>query len=134
MDPLTTAVATAVTRFLVDGASKLGTQLGAAAADAARNLAQMVLDRLGGDPAEAKNVERYKAQPEAMQPAIEAALGDVIAHDEAFAAELQKVLAEYDPNSAGVNVQVGGNVGGGIQVGNENIQINESSGSITFNR
>jgi hypothetical protein len=133
MDPLTTAVASAVTRFLVDGASKLGTQVGAVAADAARTLAQMVLDRLGGDPAESKTVERYKAQPEAMQPAIEAALTDVVTQDKAFAAELQKVLADYDPSSAGVHVVIGGDFERGI-IGDKGVVINDASGDITFNR
>jgi hypothetical protein len=100
VETLTTGVADAVTRFLIDGASKLGTHVGAVAADAARTLARLVLDRLGGDPAQAATVERYRAEPEAMQPEIETALAVVVEADRAFAAELLAVLRDYDPNSA----------------------------------
>ncbi len=134
MDPLTTAVATAVTRFLVDGAAKIREQVGPVAADAARTLAQMVLDRLSGDPAEARTVERYKTQPEALQPAIEAALADVMARDKEFAAQLQSALSDFDPNAAGAHVEVHGNVEGSVQAGSGNVQIDRSSGDITLNR
>jgi hypothetical protein len=134
VDPLTTAVATAVTHYLVDGAAKLGVQIGAVAADAARTLANMVLDRLSDDPAEARNIARYRAQPVAMQPSIEAALADLVERDKDFARQLQTVLGDYDPNSPGAHVEVHGNVGGSIQVGDNNVQIDRSSGSITFNR
>jgi thioredoxin-like negative regulator of GroEL len=101
MDPLATAVATAVTRFLVVGVSGLGSHVGAVAADAARTLAHLVLDRLGDDPERAETVARYRANPQATQSAIEAALATVLAGDPLFAAELQEVLADYDPDWAG---------------------------------
>jgi hypothetical protein len=134
VDPLTTAVAAAATRFLVDGASKLGTQVGAVAAAAAKTLAQMVIDRLGGDPEKAKDVEQYKAEPVATQPSIETALAELLARDKAFAAQLQDVLKDYDPDSPGLKVDVGRDITGQTQIGDENIQVNNPSGPMTFNR
>jgi hypothetical protein len=135
MDPLTTAVATAVTTFLVDSGRKVADQLGQKAADAARQLAQTVLDRLGSDPTKASTVDQYKTAPAAEQASLEAALAPVIANDQAFADELKKLLAAYDPEAAArASIVVQGNATGPIQVGNDGIQIGTSNGTITINK
>jgi hypothetical protein len=135
MDPLTTAVATVVTRFVVEGGSKIATELGERASQAAAALAQKVLDRLGSDPSKAPTVDEYKAEPQRTQPALEASLAELVAADKQFAEQLAALLAEYDPKAAeAAGVTVGGDATGPIQVGNDNVQIGSSSGTITFNR
>ncbi len=135
MDPLTTAVATAVTTFLVDSGKKIADQLGQQAADAARRLAQAVLDKLGSDPANASTVDQYKQAPEAQQGSLEAALAPVVAADQQFAGQLMALLAAYDPKAAAqASVVVQGNVAGSIQVGDDNIQIGSAGGSVTINK
>ena len=131
MEPLSAAVATVVTKFIVDTGATLGAQLGEKAAAAARSLAQAVLDRLGNDPAEAKTVERFRSNPEALQPAVEAALSDAVASDEAFAAQLQTLFDEYE-EAAGPGIKIR-DVGGGVQIGDHNTQIDRTAGNVTLN-
>ena len=132
MEPLTAAVATVVTKFILETSGSVGRELSEKAATAARSLAQAVLDRLGNDPAEARTVERYRSNPEAMQPAVVAALDEAVASDEAFAAQLQKLFDEYE-EAAGPGIRIG-DVGGGVQIGDHNTQIDRTTGNITLNQ
>ena len=132
MEPLTAAVATVVTKFILDTSGSVGRELGEKAATAARSLAQAVLDRLGNDPAEARTVERYRSNPEAMQPAVEAALNEAVSSDEAFAAQLQKLLDEFK-EAAGPGIRIE-HLDGSLQVGNNNVQIDRTTGNITLNQ
>src|SRR5262245_27960300 len=132
MEPLSTAVAAVVTKFVVDTGTTIAQQVGSKAADAARNLARAVLDKLGEDPAEAKTIERYEANPTAMQPAVEAAIKELVERDKAFAAELQAMLDTYD-QAAGGGVSVG-EIHGPTQIGDHNTQVNETSGDVTINQ
>jgi hypothetical protein len=115
MEPLSATVAAIVTGFLTKGAAALGQQVGEAAADAARTLAQAVLDRLKADPAEQRTVERYEADPEALEPAVEAAIDDAMAMDPGVS--LDEVLREslasrpggvFSPTLSAMLLQPGG--------------------------
>ena len=132
MEPLSAAVVTVVTKFILDTSGSVGRELGEKAATAARSLAQAVLARLGNDPAEAKTVERYRSNPEAMQPAVVAALDEAVASDEGFAAELQKLLDEFK-EAAGPGIRID-KVDGSVQFGNNNVQIDRTTGNITLNQ
>jgi hypothetical protein len=133
MEPLSATVAAIVTGFLTKGAAALGQQVGEAAADAARMLAQAVLDRLKADPAEQRTVERYEADPEALEPAVEAAIDDAMAKDEAFAAQLEQLVASFREAAGPRAVTIIGNVGGSVVVGDRNQVIDRSSGTISMN-
>ncbi len=130
LEPLSAAVAAIVTGFLAKGAAAITQQVGEAASNAARTLAQAVLDRLKADPLEERTVERYEQEPEAQQAAIEAAIADVVAADEAFAARLEGLVATYREAAGTTSISVGGSVGGSIVQGDNNQVIDRTSGTI----
>jgi hypothetical protein len=116
---------------LVKGAKAVAETAGAAVSNAAQSLAQAVLDRLRTDPAEERTVERYERDPATQQPAIEAAIADVVATDETFASQLEELVAAYEQakaTSGGVGVEVHGNVAGSIQAGDHGILLDRTSG------
>jgi hypothetical protein len=131
MEPLSATVAAIVTGILAKGAAAMTQQVGQAASNAAQALAQAVLDRLRSDPLEERTVERYEQAPEAQQPAIEAAIKDVVANDEAFAARLQELVTAYrEAAGTGSNITVGGDVGGSIVQGDGNVVIDRTTGTV----
>ena len=132
MEPLSTAVASVVTKFVVDTGTTIAQKLGSKAAEAARNLANTVLDKLGEDPAEARTVERYRDNPTAMQPAVEAALKELVERDKAFAAQIQTLLVDYDEaEAAAIQIE---HVEGSVQIGDHNILFDRTSGDTTVNQ
>ena len=133
MEPLSATVAAIVTGFLTKGAAALGQQVGEAAADAARTLAQAVLDRLKADPAEERTAERYEANPEALAPAVEAAIDEAVAKDQAFATQLEQLVATFREAAGPRAVSIIGNVGGSVVVGDRNQVLDRSSGTISIN-
>jgi hypothetical protein len=130
MEPLSATVAAIVTGFLARGAAAITQQVGEAASNAAQTLAKAVLDRLRADPLEERTVERYEQAPEAQQPAIEAAIKDLVASDEAFAARLQELVATYR-EAAGTGPSItAGDVGGSIVQGDRNVVVDRTSGTV----
>ena len=131
MEPLSATVAAIVTGFLAKGAAAIAQQVGEAASNAAQTLAQAVLDRLKADPLEERTVERYEQDPEAQQPAIEAAIKDLVATDEAFAARLQELVATYRAAAGTVSaIDVDGDVDGSIVQGDHNVVIDRTTGTV----
>jgi len=131
MEPLSATVAAIVTGFLTKGAAAIAQQVGEAASNAAQTLAQAVLDRLRADPLEERTVERYEQDPETQQPAIEAAIKDLVATDEAFAARLQELVTTYREAAGTTSViNVGGDVDGPIVQGDHNVVIEGTSGTV----
>jgi NAD(P)H-dependent FMN reductase len=131
MEPLSATVAAIVTGFLTKGAAAIAQQVGEAASNAAQTLAQAVLDRLKADPLEERTVERYEQDPETQQPAIEAAIKDLVATDEAFAARLQELVTTYREAAGTTSViNVGGDVDGPIVQGDRNVVIEGTSGTV----
>jgi len=130
MEPLSATVAAIVTGFLAKGAAAISAEVGEAAANAARTLAQAVLDRLKADPSEERTVERYQTDPEKQQSGIEAAIEQAVTQDEAFAARLQELVATYQAARTGPAISVGGNVGGSVVQGNNNQVITQTTGTI----
>jgi len=131
MEPLSATVAAIVTGFLTKGAAAIAQQVGEAASNAAQTLAQAVLDRLKADPLEERTVERYEQDPETQQPAIEAAIKDLVATDEAFAARLQELVATYRAAAGTVSaIDVDGDVDGSIVQGDHNVVIDRTTGTV----
>ena len=133
MEPLSATVAAIVTAFLTKKAAALGQQVGDAAADVARTLAQAVLDRLKADPAEQRTAERYETDPEALKPAVEAAIDDAVAQDQAFATQLEELVASFREAAGPRAVSIIGDVGGSVVIGDHNQVIDRSSGTISIN-
>jgi len=144
MDIIVTAIATILGKYAIDKGATLLREGGEAVVKAAGNLFMKVMTRLKADPSEAKNAERFEQNPEAFKPAVEAAVADQMKADPNFAAELKKLLEDFDQaqKTAGVTivntgsgavatqggvaagaggVAVGGNVSGGIVMGNKQV-------------
>jgi NAD(P)H-dependent FMN reductase len=135
MEPLSATVAAIVTGFLTKGAAAIAQQVGEAASNAAQTLAQAVLDRLKADPLEERTVERYEQDPETQQPAIEAAIKDLVATDEAFAARLQELVATYREAAGTASaINIGGDVDGSIVQGDHNVVIDRTTGTVRIDR
>ena len=132
MEPLSATVVAIVTGFLTKGAAALGQQVGEAAAEAARTLAQAVLDRLKADPAEQRTAQRYEDNPEALEPALEAAIDATVAKDQAFATQLEQLVASFREAAGPRAVSIIGTVGGSVVIGNQNQVISGSSGTNTI--
>jgi len=131
MEPLSATVAAIVTGFLTKGAAAIAQQVGEAASNAAQTLAQAVLDRLKADPLEERTVERYEQDPETQQPAIEAAIKDLVATDEAFASRLQELVTTYREAAGTTSViNVDGDVDGSIVQGDHNVVIDRTTGTV----
>lgn len=131
MEPLSATVAAIVTGFLTKGASEVAKQVGEAASHAAQTLAQAVLDRLRTDPKEERTVERYEGDPAAQQPALEAAVADLVAADAAFAAQLEQLVSAYREASGDVStISIGGSVGGSVVQGSNNTVVGDTSGTV----
>lgn len=137
MDPISSTVASIVTGFLIKGAGTITETVGPAVADAARSIAQAVLDRLKADPGEARTVERYERDPANQQSAVEGAIADLVAADQAFAVQLEALVATYEQAKAatgGVGVELHGNVGGSVQTGDHGTLIDRNTGTVRIGR
>jgi hypothetical protein len=144
MDPLTTAIVTVLGKYAIDKGASLLKEAGKGVADAAGKLFDKVMQRLKADPAEAKNAERFEANPQGYEQPVADAVEEKMQADPAFAAELKALLDAFTAaqKTAGVTivntgsgavaaqggvasgaggVAVGGNVSGGIVVGDGNI-------------
>ena len=144
MDPLTSAVVTLLGKYVVDKGASLLKEAGQAAVDAAAKLFEKVMGKLKADPAEAKTAERFEQNPEAMKAAVEIAVDEKAKAEPDFAAELKKLVEEFEQaksaavsqmvagsgaaasdhsvaaGAGGVAFQVGGSVSGGIVIGKDN--------------
>ena len=137
MDPISMTIASIITGFLVRTAGGVTETVGTAVTDAARTIAQSVLDTLKADPAEARTVERYESEPEKLEPSIAVAINDLVAKDEAFKTQLEALLQGYEQakeRAGGVGVEVHGNVEGSVQSGDHNVQIDRTTGTVQINR
>lgn len=130
MEPLSATVTAIVTGFLAKGAVAITAEVGETAANAARALAQAVLDRLRADPAEERNAERFEKDPEAIEPTIRAALDGLVAADAEFAAKLQGLVDTYE-STATTSVNAG-DVGRNVIVGDQNQVFDVNTGTINI--
>jgi hypothetical protein len=140
IDPLTVLVVDVLGRYAVDKGASLLKEAGQAAAFAASRLFAIVLTRLKGDPADAKNAQRFEENPEGYRTPITDAIAEAMRADPDFGAQLSALLQEYQraasshasavqmgsgvvATQGGIaagegGVAVGGNVQGGITISN----------------
>jgi catalase (peroxidase I) len=134
MEPLSVTVAAIVTSAVGKAVGELVDKVGDKAADVARTIATTVLDRLRSDPAEERTVERYEEAPEAQQPALEAAIADLLEADAGFAARLQELVGQYETTKAQAMVALEGDLQDSQVIGqNDGIAVNRNAGTITQN-
>jgi len=137
MDPISMTIASIITGFLVRTAGGVTETVETAVTDAARTIAQTVLDRLRADPAETMTVEHYEKEPKKVEPLIAPAINDLVAKDEAFKTQLEALLQGYEQakeRAGGVGVEVHGNVGGSVQSGDHNVQVDRTTGTVNIGR
>jgi hypothetical protein len=135
MDPISMSIASIITGYLVRTAGAVTETVASGVIDAARTITQTVLDTLNADPAEARTVERYRSQPEQLEPSIVVAINDLVAKDEAFKSQLEALLEGYTQakeRAGGVGVEVHGNVEGSVQSGHHNMQSDRNTGTVNM--
>ena len=132
MEPLSATVVAIVTGVISKGVAGLAKQVGEAASNVAQTLAQAVLDRLRQDPLEQRTVERYEEDPVGQQASVEAAIGDQLANDDAFAARLQELVKAYEDARAASGIAIGGDVDGNVVQGDENVVVKTNTGTIRY--
>ena len=165
MDPLTTIVIGVLTKFATDHGADILKNAGQATADAASKVFNGVMNKLKGDPRFGWIAEQFAKNPETYKAPVADAVEEQIKTDPNFAAEMKALVESFDKaqKAAGVTivntgsgavaiqggvaagaggVAVGGNVSGGIIMGNNNqvtntnrsggVDINSSGGTVTI--
>jgi hypothetical protein len=91
----TVMVVDILSKYVVDKGATLVKESGQAAAQAASQLCEFALMQLKADPAEARNAERFEANPKGYRVPITDAITDKARFDSDFAAHLSALLQEY---------------------------------------
>ena len=146
IDPLTMVVVDILGKYVIDKGVSLLKDTGQSAFQAAAKLFEQVMAGLKADPAEARNTERFKQNPEGYRAPMAEAITEKVKNDPDFAAQLAALLEDYKKaiitvETSNVNadviamqgsaaageggVAVIGNVQGGISL--RNTQSNRSS-------
>jgi len=143
MDPLTPIVIGVLTKFATDHGADILKKAGQATADAAGKVFNGVMNKLKGDPRFGWIAEQFAKDPEAYKAPVTDAVEEQIKADPNFAAEMKALIESFDKaqQAAGVTIvntgsgavatqggvaagaggmAVGGNVSGGIVMGNNN--------------
>ena len=141
INPLTMIAVDVLGKFVIDNGATLIKESGQAAAQIASKLCELVFTQLKTDPANAKNVERFEANPDGYQVPMTDAITENLGADSNFSAQLSLLIEEYkeaanlfaktniEVNSGAVATQdsiavgaggvaVGGNVKGKIVIRN----------------
>ena len=110
MDPLTSTVVALIGKYAVDKGATLLKEAGQAAVDVAARLFEKIIGKLKADPAEAKNAERFEKNPEEFKAPVAAAVEEKMQAEPDFAAELKKLVEEFETakSAAGITVAVSG--------------------------
>ncbi len=153
MDPLTTVVIGILTKFATDEGAGIIKKAGQATADAAGKLFHGVMNKLKGDPRFGWIVDQFVKDPENYKAPVAAAVEEEIKADPKFAAELKALVETFEKaqQAAGVTivntgsgavatqggvaagaggVAVGGNVSGGIVMGNQQVTNTDRDGGL----
>jgi hypothetical protein len=99
MDPATLAVAalTILTPFAKDTGKELVKTVGEIGAGKAKDLFTWLKERFAGDPAAAKDVSRFAAEPDKFEPSLESTIKEKAEQDPEFASQLKKRIDEIGP-------------------------------------
>jgi hypothetical protein len=94
MDPITNTVVGILGKYALDKGATLAQEVGRKAAEAAQEMLQLVLDRIGQEKPE--TAAEFPKDPETYLKPLEKALQAQVAADQALAAQLQALLAKYE--------------------------------------
>ena len=154
MDPIITPIALILGKYALDKGVELGKEVGPKALETAKEMFGLALDRLRKNPKGEVIAGEFEKDPDTYQKPVEKALADEISADPEFAALLEGLLAEYNAAAeeyaastsykatvkgsgaiaqgegavaAGAGgVAVGGSVQGGINIGGQRKDEEES--------
>jgi hypothetical protein len=93
-------------KYVIDKGAEFINEGKQAAADAARQLFDAVMDRLKADPAEAKNAERFETNPEGYKAPVNDAIVEEVKRDPAFGAQLEALLEQLTAAAPGTIQQI----------------------------
>lgn len=94
MDPITSSVVVVLGKYALDKGAELGQAVGEKAVGVAKEMLQLVLERVGAEKPE--TAAEYPDAPETYQKPLEKALDAQVAADPDLAAQLEALLAQYE--------------------------------------
>jgi len=106
MDLVIANVVAVLGKYAIDKGAALINEGKQAAADAARQIYDAVMDRLKADPAEAKTAERFETDPDGYKAPVKDALTEAVQADPTFGDQLQSLLAQLEEAAPGTLQQI----------------------------
>jgi len=94
MDPIVTPIVIILGKYVLDKGVELGTAIGPKALDTAKEMLQLVLERVGQKKPE--TAAEFPKDPESYQKPMEKALEAEVQADPDFAEQLEELLAKYE--------------------------------------
>jgi hypothetical protein len=94
MDPLTASIVVILGKYALDKGVELGKEVGPKALDTAKEMFQVVLDRV--KKVDSRTAEKYPANPEGYQVPMADAVEEATEADAEFKAQLQALLEKYE--------------------------------------
>jgi len=94
MDPVVASVIAILGKYVIDKGIELAKEIGPKAVEVTEKLFQKVAERFSQNPADSKNLERFEKKPEDYKAPVADALKEYL-RDPAFAAEIERLLAQY---------------------------------------
>jgi hypothetical protein len=94
MDPLITPIVVILGKYALDKGVELGKEVGPQALDTAKEMFQLVLDRIGKKKPE--TAAEFPNEPETYEKPLVSAVEAEVQADPDFAAQLQALLAQYE--------------------------------------
>ncbi|MCP4543649.1 MAG: hypothetical protein GY832_41580 [Chloroflexi bacterium] len=105
MDPFITTIIVILGKYALDKGVELGTKVGPKALDTAKEMFQIVMERVKGvDP---RTAEKYPENPQGYQAPVKDILADIVQANAEFAAQLKTLLAQYDKEAQANAVETG---------------------------
>jgi hypothetical protein len=96
MDPLTPSVVFVLGNYAFDQGATLAREVGPHAMVAAKEISTLALERLRRQPRGEVLADEFEAAPETYQKPVEKKLAETSQADPDFAAQLQKLMAQYE--------------------------------------
>jgi len=94
MDPLVASIVVILGKYALDKGEELGKEVGPKALDKAKEMFEVVLDRIGKKKPE--TAAEYPQDPETYEKPLASAVEAEVHADSEFAAQLQALLEQYD--------------------------------------
>ena len=100
LDPITTGIIVVLGKYALDKGVELGKEVGPKALATAKEMFTATLERLRRNPKSAVIVDEYEADPETYEKPLQKKLDEAVKAEEAFKAQLEQLLKQYDEAAA----------------------------------